>query len=86
VPALDLVIADEAHRCAGAEAGPFATVIDAKKIKAFKRLFMTATPRYFIGRVKREAREGDWVVTSIRRRGEVPEGVTPTDLRPGNRA
>ena len=25
----------------------FATVLDAKKIKARKRLFMTATPRYF---------------------------------------
>jgi predicted helicase len=34
VSAFDLVIADEAHRCAGPEAGPFATVVDAKKIKA----------------------------------------------------
>jgi predicted helicase len=65
VPMFDLVIADEAHRCAGPEAGPFATVVDAKKIKAHKRLFMTATPRYFTGRVKREAKEADWEVASM---------------------
>jgi predicted helicase len=65
VPAFDLVIADEAHRCAGPEAGPFATVIDTKKIKWRKRLFMTATPRYFTGRVKKEAKEADWEVASM---------------------
>ena len=65
VPAFDLVIADEAHRCAGPAAGLFATVLDAKKIKARKRLFMTATPRYFTGRVKREAKEADWEVASM---------------------
>lgn len=41
----DLLIADEAHRCAGAKEGPFATVLDARQIPARKRLFMTATPR-----------------------------------------
>lgn len=41
----DLVIADEAHRCAGVKEGPFATVLDARQIRARKRLFMTATPR-----------------------------------------
>jgi len=65
VPALDLVIADEAHRGAGPEAGVFATVLDARKIRARKRLFMTATPRYFTGRVKREAKEADWEVASM---------------------
>jgi predicted helicase len=46
VPTFDLVIADEAHRCAGPQAGVFATVLDAEKIKARKRLFMTPlTPR-----------------------------------------
>jgi predicted helicase len=65
VPAFDLVIADEAHRCAGPDAGPFATVINAKKIRARKRLFMTATPRYFTGRVKKEAKEADWEVASM---------------------
>jgi superfamily II DNA or RNA helicase len=64
-PGFDLVIADEAHRCAGSQAGVFATVLDQTKIKARKRLFMTATPRYFTGRVKREASEADWEVASM---------------------
>jgi superfamily II DNA or RNA helicase len=64
-PIFDLVIADEAHRCAGPEAGVFATVLHAKKIKASKRLFMTATPRYFTGRIRKEAREADWEVASM---------------------
>ena len=41
----DLAIADEAHRCALVNAGPFATILDAQAIRARKRLFMTATPR-----------------------------------------
>jgi predicted helicase len=45
VPAFDLVIADEAHRCAGPVSSAFATVLDVGKIKAKRRLFMTATPR-----------------------------------------
>jgi predicted helicase len=64
-PAFDLVIADEAHRCAGPQAGVFATVLDPAKIKARKRLFMTATPRYFTGRMRKEAREADWEVASM---------------------
>jgi superfamily II DNA or RNA helicase len=65
VPAFDLVIADEAHRCAGPEAGVFATVLDARKIKGRHRLFMTATPRYFTGRVRREAHRAEWDVASM---------------------
>lgn len=41
----DLVIADEAHRCAGMKAGEAATILDPQAIPARKRLFMTATPR-----------------------------------------
>jgi superfamily II DNA or RNA helicase len=41
----DLVIADEAHRCAGVKDGAFATILDSQEIRARKRLFMTATPR-----------------------------------------
>jgi len=41
----DLVIADEAHRCAGVKEGAFATILDPQAIRARKRLFMTATPR-----------------------------------------
>src|SRR5204863_9425748 len=49
----DLAICDEAHRLAGHAAGLFATVLDGKKIKARKRLFTTATPRYFKEHVKK---------------------------------
>jgi predicted helicase len=64
-PVFDLVVADEAHRCAGPQAGVFATVLDQAKIKARKRLFMTATPRYFTGRVRKEAEEADWEIASM---------------------
>ena len=65
VPAFDLVIADEAHRCAGPVSSDFATVLDPVKIKAQRRLFMTATPRYFTGRVIREAKEADFEYASM---------------------
>jgi superfamily II DNA or RNA helicase len=53
----DLVICDEAHRLVGYHDGKFANVLDDKKIKATKRLFMTATPRYFKDTAKRSASE-----------------------------
>ena len=65
VPAFDLVIADEAHRCAGRVSSDFATILDAEAIPARRRLFMTATPRYFTGRVVREAKEADFEVASM---------------------
>ena len=64
-PHFDLVVADEAHRCAGPEAGVFATVLDPGKIRAGKRIFMTATPRYFTGKRLREASESDWELASM---------------------
>ena len=65
VPAFDLAIADEAHRCAGPVSSEFGTILHAQAIKARRRLFMTATPRYFTGRVVREAREADFEVASM---------------------
>jgi superfamily II DNA or RNA helicase len=65
VPGFDLVVADEAHRCAGAVSSDFATVLDATQIKAKRRLFMTATPRYFTGRVVRESKEADYEIASM---------------------
>jgi predicted helicase len=55
----DLVIADEAHRCAisGKLDSPFATVLDAKNIKASKRLFATATPRTYTTAARTAAEE-----------------------------
>jgi superfamily II DNA or RNA helicase len=65
VPAFDLVIADEAHRVAGIESSDFATVLDEAVIKARRRLFMTATSRYFTGRVLKAAQEADLEVASM---------------------
>lgn len=62
---LDLVIADEAHRCAGAGDGPFATVLSDAKVKAKRRLFMTATPRYVAAKAKAAADERDFPVASM---------------------
>ncbi|QXC46684.1 MULTISPECIES: DEAD/DEAH box helicase [Rhodococcus erythropolis group] len=41
----DVVIADEAHRCAGESDKAFGTVLSDARIPAVKRLFLTATPR-----------------------------------------
>jgi len=65
VPAFDLVIADEAHRCAGPVSSNFATVLDPAEIKAKRRLFMTATPRYFTGRVLKAAEEAEFEYASM---------------------
>ncbi len=61
----DLAICDEAHRLAGHAEGLFATVLDDKKVKARKRLFMTATPRYFKEHVKRRAAELEFELVSM---------------------
>ena len=65
VPGFDLVIADEAHRTAGPASTEFATILDSSLIKARRRLFMTATPRYFTGRVIKAAEEADLEVASM---------------------
>ncbi len=61
----DLAICDEAHHLAGSSASGFATILDNKKIKARKRLFMTATPRYIKEHVKRRAAELDYEIVSM---------------------
>jgi superfamily II DNA or RNA helicase len=64
-PAFDLAVADEAHRCAGPATGDFATILADDRIRASKRLFMTATPRYFTNRIKQIAGEADFEVASM---------------------
>ena len=54
-PLFDLAVADEAHRCAGRTSTEFATILDAAKIKSRRRLFMTATPRFYTARVRSES-------------------------------
>jgi len=61
----DLVIADEAHRCAGRVSNDFSTVLDNNKIRSRKRVFMTATPRYYTGRVVEEAEGDDIEIASM---------------------
>ncbi len=57
VPHFDLVIADEAHRCAGKSDTVFGTVLDDRLIKSDRRLFATATPRVYRTSLKRAAEE-----------------------------
>jgi len=52
----DLIIADEAHRCAGKVSSEFATVLDDRAIPAKRRLFTTATPRIFSARTQAAAK------------------------------
>ncbi|WP_318219236.1 DEAD/DEAH box helicase [Streptomyces sp. SCL15-6] len=47
VPAFDLAVMDEAHRIAGRADKKWAVVNDAQRIRAERRLYMTATPRIF---------------------------------------
>jgi predicted helicase len=57
VPRFDLVIADEAHRCAGKTDTVFGTVLDEGQIKSERRLFATATPRVYKTGLKKAAEE-----------------------------
>jgi predicted helicase len=57
VPHFDLVIADEAHRCAGKSDTVFGTVLDDRLIKSDRRLFATATPRVYRASLKKSAKE-----------------------------
>ena len=59
-PPFDLVLCDEAHRTTGIErpgdkASPFVLVHDEKKVRAAKRLYMTATPRLYTEGAKSKA-------------------------------
>jgi superfamily II DNA or RNA helicase len=56
-PSFDLVIADEAHRCAGKSDSVFGTVLDDRLIKSKRRLFATATPRVYKTGLKKAAEE-----------------------------
>ena len=65
VPTFDLAVADEAHRCAGKADAGFATILDGHKIRANKRLFTTATPRYFGKPIKDAAKARDLSVVGM---------------------
>ena len=59
-PAFDIILCDEAHRTTGIEEGgdetsPFVLVHNADRIRAKKRLYMTATPRLYTEGAKAKA-------------------------------
>lgn len=61
----DLVIADEAHQCAGAAKKPTKTVLNADQIRAKRRLFFTATPTLFGPKQKERARNVNVALASM---------------------
>ena len=65
IPGFDLAIVDEAHRCAGPASGIFSTIMDENRINAKRRLFMTATPRYFTDKAHKEAKELEYEIASM---------------------
>ncbi len=59
-PAFDLILCDEAHRTTGVDrpgdkTSPFVLVHDQERIRAAKRLYMTATPRLYTEGAKAKA-------------------------------
>jgi len=61
----DLILADEAHRCAGKVGSAYSTVLDNDQIPAAKRLFMTATPRIFQAHFQKQAADSGVEVVSM---------------------
>ena len=70
-PPFDLVVCDEAHRSTGVErpaddkTSPFVLVHDAGRIRANKRLYMTATPRIYTASAQAKAARHDVEVYSM---------------------
>ncbi|MCY4426446.1 MAG: DEAD/DEAH box helicase family protein [Halieaceae bacterium] len=69
-PAFDLVLCDEAHRTTGIDrpeddTSPFVLVHDAQRIRANKRLYMTATPRLYTEGAKSKAANHEIEVFSM---------------------
>lgn len=57
IPAFDLVVADEAHRCAGKAGSDFTAILDNAQIRSARRLFATATPRTYSSTVHKAAED-----------------------------
>ena len=69
-PPFDVIFCDEAHRTTGVEApgdktSPFVLVHNADRIRANKRLYMTATPRLYTEGAKSKAARHDTEVFSM---------------------
>ncbi|MGW6224317.1 Helicase associated domain protein [Streptomyces olivaceus] len=75
VPPFDLAVMDEAHRIAGRADKKWAIVNDAQRIRADRRLYMTATPRIFAAPELAESAD----TTRPRRRATGPNRNTDVD-------
>ena len=69
-PPFDVILCDEAHRTTGVErpgdnASPFVLVHDGQRIRAARRLYMTATPRLYTQSAKAKAASHDADVFSM---------------------
>ena len=69
-PAFDLAICDEAHRTTGVDrpgdsTSPFVLVHDERRVRAARRLYMTATPRIYTQGAKSKASHHDVEVFSM---------------------
>ena len=64
-PTFDIIIADEAHHCAGKVDGDFGRILNESSIKSDKRLFMTATPRYVKKHIKKQSVDNDIELASM---------------------
>ena len=79
MPAFDLVVCDEAHRTTGytledEERSHFLLVHDGEKIRAGKRLYMTATPRLYAPAARQKAEDAHaWVASMDDERVYGPE-------------
>lgn len=51
----DLIVEDEAHRCAGVVGDGFSLVLNGQRLRGKKRLFTTATPRTYSKQIKSAA-------------------------------
>ena len=51
----DLIVADEAHRCAGVVGDGFSSVLNGQRLRGKRRLFATATPRTYSKQIKSAA-------------------------------
>lgn len=66
----DYIVCDEAHRTTGAKSekkseSHFTKIHDNDFIQGAKRLYMTATPRYYKDSVKKDAEEKDFILWSM---------------------
>jgi predicted helicase len=61
----DLILADEAHRCAGKIGSDYSTVLENDQIPSVNRLFMTATPKVFATHSMKQAADSGVDVVSM---------------------